>query len=461
MKHLNQRITLRLRLVTGMLITLMLTAATGITRAETVPTDQMRKVRNEFQDKKFGIFIHWGIYSMLGDGEWVMHNKKISPEEYAHLADGFCPSLFSAREWVLHFKEAGAQYVTFTSRHHDGFSMWNTAASDYNVMKATPFGRDVLKELSSACAQEGIALHLYYSHMDWYRPEYPTGSCKNVPHDASVANWPAYYAFMNRQLTELLTDYGPIGAIWFDGMWDHKEESFDWGLDEQYQLIHRLQPRCMIGNNHHSTPHDGEDFQLFEQDLPGQNTAGFSGGQTVSTLPLESCQTMNNTWGYSITDKAYKSSEEIIRRLVRAAGMNANFLLNIGPRPDGQLPDEAVKVLEDVGRFMQRYGKTIYSTRGGCVPPQPWGVTTQRGKTLYIHILNNEKDGRISNEGLERIEGHLSLLLPKGKYSVKSVKRLATGDALTFRHEAGGTRIFIPARPTTDMTDYILEAALN
>ena len=118
-------------------------------------------------------------------------------------------------------------------------------------------------------------------------------------------------------------------------------------------------------------------------------------------------------------------------------------------------------MLEDVGRFMQRYGKTIYSTRGGCVPPQPWGVTTQRGKTLYIHILNNEKDGRISNEGLERIEGHLSLLLPKGKYSVKSVKRLATGDALTFRHEAGGTRIFIPARPTTDMTDYILEAALN
>ena len=444
-----------------MLAALMLLSlgATSV-RAEVIPSDAMRRVRNEFQDRKFGIFLHWGIYSMLGDGEWVMHNKKLDREEYAHLAGGFCPSWFSAREWVLLFKEAGAQYVTFTSRHHDGFSMWNSEASDYNIVKATPFGRDVIKELSAACAQEGLPLHLYYSHMDWQRPEYPTGRCKNVPHDPKEANWPAYYAFMNRQLTELLTQYGPIGAIWFDGMWDHPEKEFDWGLEEQYALIHKLQPRCMIGNNHHGTPHDGEDFQLFEQDLPGENSAGFSGGQKVdNALPLESCQTMNNTWGYSITDKAYKSSEEVIRILVKAAGMNSNLLLNIGPRPDGQLPDEAVKILQDVGAFLRTAGKTIYSTRGGIVPPQTWGVTTQRGKTLFIHILNTERDGKTVNEGLEQTEGRWTILLPKGKYSIKSVRRLG-GEALTFRNESAGTRIFLPSRPTTDITDYILEASL-
>ena len=445
-----------------LLFLLLLASTAQAAFAEVIPSDQMRRVRNEFQDRKFGIFLHWGIYSMLGDGEWVMHNKKLNREEYAHLAGGFCPSWFSAREWVLLFKEAGAQYVTFTSRHHDGFSMWNSEASDYNIVKATPFGRDVLKELSAACAQEGLALNLYYSHMDWQRTDYPTGRCQNVPHDESTTNWPAYYAFMNRQLTELLTQYGPIGAIWFDGMWDHPEEGFDWGLDEQYALIHRLQPRCMIGNNHHGAPHDGEDFQLFEQDLPGQNTAGFSKDQAVSDqLPLESCQTMNNTWGYSITDKSYKSSAEIIRRLVRAAGMNSNLLLNIGPRPDGQLPDEAVKILEDIGKFMRPYGKSIYSTRGGCVPPQAWGVTTQRGKTLYIHILNTEKEGKVFNEGLEQVEGHWSLLVPTGKQSIKSVRRMGSNASLTFRHESGGTRIFLPSRPTTDMTDLILEATLN
>lgn len=431
-------------------------------QAQSVPNDQMRKVRNEFQDRKFGIFIHWGIYSMLGDGEWVMWHKGINRNEYAKLAGGFCPSWFSAREWALLFKEAGAQYVTFTSRHHDGFSMWDTKTSDYNIVKSTPFGRDVIKELSAACAQEGLKFNLYYSHMDWYREDYPLGNTsKKLAHPDSTTNWNSYYAFMNQQLTELLTNYGPIGAIWFDGMWDHKEEGFDWRLKEQYELIHRLQPNCMIGNNHHGEIVEGEDFQLFEQDLPGQNTAGFSAGQKVGTLPLESCQTMNNTWGYSITDKAYKSSAEVIRRLVRSAGMNSNFLLNIGPRPDGQLPDEAVKILQDLGAYMRIHGKSIYSTRGGVVPPQPWGVTTQRGKTLYIHILNTEKEGRVFNEGIDYIDGAISILLPAGKYSIKSAKRMGTNTTISFKSESQGTRIFLPNRPTTDITDYVIEAQLN
>ena len=425
-----------------------------------VISDETRRIREEFQDRKFGIFIHWGIYSMLGDGEWVMHNRHIDRNEYAKLANAFCPAWFSAREWVQLFQEAGAQYVTFTSRHHDGFSMWETKASPYNIVDATPYGRDILKSLADACREHGLKLHLYYSHMDWQRTDYPTGSCRNCPHDDATTNWDSYYAFMNLQLTELLTNYGPIGAIWFDGMWDHKEEGFDWQLEEQYALIKKLQPKCMIGNNHHGAPIGVEDFQLFEQDLPGQNTAGFNGAEVVQNLPLETCMTMNNTWGYSITDMNYKSGDELIRRLVTAAGMNANFLLNIGPRPDGQIPEQAVKILEHIGAFMSTNSSTIYGTRGGCVPPQDWGVTTQKGKTLFIHILNKEKDGKVINEGLKRINGGpLSFFMPLTGHTLSQVTLRSDGTPLPFQREGDGYRIFIPKRPTT--VDYILTAVLD
>ena len=408
-------------------------------------TDDTRRIREEFQDRKFGIFLHWGIYSMLADGEWVMHNRHLDRGEYAKLAGGFYPSLFDAREWTKLFKEAGAQYITFTSRHHDGFSMWATKASPYNIVDATPFKRDIIGELAKACREQDLKLHFYYSHMDWQRTDYPTGACQNCPHDPSTTNWDSYYAFMNRQLTELLTNYGPIGAIWFDGMWDHKEKEFDWRLEEQYALIKRLQPTCLIGNNHHGSPIGLEDFQLFEQDLPGQNTAGLSGEQKVSRLPLETCMTMNNTWGYSITDRNYKDGDELIRRLVTAAGLNANFLLNIGPRPDGKLPDQAVEILKHIGQFMKVNGPAIYGTRGGCIPPQSWGVTTQKENTLYIHILNNVEDGQI--------------FLPLTEQKLTKVTMFADDTKLKFKRDEEGYRIFLPKLPET--VDFILEATIK
>lgn len=404
-----------------------------------------QRIREEFQDRKFGIFLHWGIYSMLADGEWVMHNRSLDRNEYAKLAGGFYPSHFDACEWTKLFKEAGAQYVTFTSRHHDGFSMWATKASPYNVVDATPFKRDVIGELAQACQEQKLKLHFYYSHMDWQRTDYPMGRCRSCPHDRATTNWETYYAFMNKQLTELLTNYGPIGAIWFDGMWDHPEKEFDWQLDEQYALIKRLQPACMVGNNHHGSPIGVEDFQLFEQDLPGQNTAGFSGSQKISQLPLETCMTMNNTWGYSITDRNYKSSEDLIRRLVTAAGLNANFLLNIGPRPDGKLPDQSVEILKHIGTFMKENGETIYGTRGGCVPPQAWGVTTQKGKKLYIHILNKVENGQI--------------FLPLTEQSITKVVSYASKAKMKIQQEKSGYRIFLPEQP--DLVDLILCATLK
>ena len=306
------------------------------------PTEENLKARQEFQDNKFGIFLHWGLYAMLATGEWTMTNNNLNYKEYAKLAGGFYPSKFDADKWVAAIKASGAKYICFTTRHHEGFSMFDTKYSDYNVVKATLFKRDIVKELAAACAKQGIKLHFYYSRR--------------------------------------------IGAIWFDGWWD-QPKTFNWELPEQYALIHKLQPGCLVGNNHHQTPFDGEDIQIFERDLPGENASGLS-GQEVSRLPLETCETMNGMWGYKITDQNYKSTKTLIHYLVKAAGKNANLLMNIGPQPDGELPAVAVQRLAEMGEWMKQYGETIYGTRSGAVAPHDWGVTTQKGNKLYVHILD-------------------------------------------------------------------------
>lgn len=410
------------------------------------PTDSILKARETFRDNRFGIFIHWGIYSMLGDGEWVMHNKSLNYEEYPHLADGFYPSRFNAEEWVKAFKAAGAKYITFTSRHHDGFSMFKTSASDYNVVDGTPFHRDVLAELAAACRKYGLKLHVYYSHLDWHRTDYPLGRTgRKVGRPTDKQDYASYLSFMKQQLTEILTGYGPIGAIWFDGWWDHDSDAtpFDWQLDEQYALIHRLQPSCLVANNHHQLPFPGEDIQIFEQDLPGENSHGLS-WQGIGSLPLETCLTMNETWGYNITDKDYKSSEWLIQNIVKAAGKNANLLLNIGPRPDGELPAEAVERLKAIGQWMQQYGTTIYGTRGGIVAPHDWGVTTQRGKTLYVHILKGEDTG-------------LYLPLPYSK--VRRAAMFDTGKAVGITRSGSGVTLSLPTKPSG--VDTIVEVTLK
>ena len=316
------------------------------------PTPENIKARQEFQDNKFGIFLHWGIYSMTAQGEWYMNTHNINRNEYAKLASGFYPSRFDAAEWVSAIKTSGAKYICITSRHHDSFSMFDTKESDFNIVDATPFKRDILKELAEECQKQGIKLHFYYSHLDWFRDDYPEGNTGHgTGRPKGHGNWASYYKFMNKQLTELLTNYGPVGAIWFDGIWD-QPTNFNWQLEEQYALIHKLQPSCLIGNNHHRTPYAGEDFQMFERDLPGENKAGFSAGQGISELPLETCETMNGMWGYRIEDQNYKSPKELIHYLVKAAGKNANLLMNIGPQPNGELPATAVEHLKQVGKWM-------------------------------------------------------------------------------------------------------------
>lgn len=406
------------------------------------PSEEVRRSQKEFSEDRFGIFIHWGIYSMFAQGEWYLQNAGLNCHEYAKAADAFYPHRFDAREWVSAVKAAGAKYICFTTRHHDSFSMWNTECSEYNIVDATPYGRDVLKELAKECRKQNIALHLYYSHADWTRDEYPRGrTAKGVTgRDSTRIDWPTYYDFMNRQITELLTDYGPIRAIWFDGWWDHDEDvtPFDWQLDEQYALVHRLQPSCLVANNHHQVPFEGEDIQIFERDLPGENTHGLS-GQAISRLPLETCQTMNGMWGYKVVDQNYKSVETLIRYLVSAAGKGANLLLNVGPQPNGELPAAAIERMKAMGEWLAANGETVYGTEAGDIAEQEWGVTTRKGDRLFVHVFENEAESIALNLECE----------------VVSAKEFGTGKPVAFDVTSDG--VVLGVGRVADTIDYIVE----
>ena len=381
---------MRIRLLALLLFSFLLPSPFTLLRAQYVPSKENLERRQEFEGMRFGIFLHWGIYSTFAQGEWYL-NSGLKQSEYAKAADAFYPHRFNATEWVKAIKDSGAKYITFTTRHHDGFSMWHTRMSDYNVVRATPFGRDVLRELSKVCQREGVRLHLYYSILDWMRPDYPVGRTGLKTGRELYPNYDEYLRFMKLQCNELLTQYGDIGALWFDGYWDHDADTipFDWRMNELYEYCHSLCPSLLIGNNHHMAPLEGEDFQMFERDLPGENKAGLS-GQDISQLPLEMCQTMNGMWGYKVSDTDYKSADELITLLVRAAGKGSNLLLNIGPQPNGELPAAALERLKAIGEWMRVNGQSVYETHRTALGEQPWGTTTERQDTLFLHILDRE-----------------------------------------------------------------------
>ncbi len=367
------------------------------------PSEENLKAREWFQDAKFGLFIHWGVYSVPGDGEWVMNNHKMTVEEYEKVPTRFNPTEYDPAAWVAMAKAAGMKYITITSKHHDGFAMWHSKVSDWAITKRTPYKKDVLKMLADECHKQGIKLFFYHSHLDWHHPDYyPRGLTGHNTGRPSQGDFTKYLDYMDAQIAELCGgDYGPIAGIWFDGWWDQqvkKEERgndpkktyVDWRLRKTYDLIHMLQPQALIGNNHHVAPFPGEDFQMFEKDLPGGNTAGFNTDSKPGDLPLETCETINNAWGYNKNDKSFKSSKQLIHYLVKAAGMNANFLLNVGPMSNGKIQPEFVQRLKEVGQWLKKNGDSIYETRGGPVAPQPWGVTTHSkdGKKAYVHVLD-------------------------------------------------------------------------
>ena len=404
-----------------------------------IPSAENLKAREWFQDAKFGMFIHWGVYSILGDGEWVMNNQGIDKASYQKLPSFFNPVSYNPKEWVAVAKAAGMKYITITSKHHDGFAMWDSKLTDWDIIDRTPYGRDVIKMLADECKKEGIKLFFYHSHLDWYQENYfPRGRTGNASGRPESGDWYKYLDYMDGQLRELLTGYGEIGGIWFDGIWDKK--GADWRLGKTYKLIHDLQPACLVGNNHHLAPFEGEDFQMFEKDLPGHNTTGFSGEQEVGELPFETCETMNNSWGFNLQDKNYKSTKNLIKYLVRAAGYNSNFLLNVGPMPDGKIQPEFLNTLKEIGKWTEKYGETIYGTRGGPISPRSWGVTTQKGNKVFVHILNAEDS---------------NLLIPDFGKKIKIISSFVTGAKLKFKQDAFGITVALP-EGIMDETDTVL-----
>jgi len=346
-----------------------------------------------YQDSRFGMFIHWGLYSILARGEWVMHIDRIEPAEYEKLVPRFNPAGFNAAEWVRLADEAGQKYMVITSRHHDGFSMYDTALNDYKVTR-TPWGRDPLAELAEACRKNGrVRLGFYVSLLDWHHPAY------RYRKESGLA-WSDYIGFLHGQVRELCTKYGEVACIWFDGDWPgnpiytefpHFAAGGDFVYAGLYDLIHAAQPDALIINNRHVAPLPGEDVQPFEQDLPGANSSGWNTGE-ISALPLETCLTINDSWGWSAADLNLKTVPHLIQTLVRAASAGANLLLNVGPTPEGGIFPAHAERLRGIGTWLNKHGESVYGTRKGAFAPSSRIVSTRRGDAHYIHELFHETD---------------------------------------------------------------------
>jgi alpha-L-fucosidase len=377
-----------------------------------------------WREARFGLFLHWGLYAVpagewngaTGHGEWIMNTAHIPVERYEQFREQFNPVKFDARAWVALAKQAGMRYIVITSKHHDGFCLFDSPSTDYDVM-STPFHRDILRELSAACAAEGIRLCWYHSIMDWHHPDYlPRRDWETRP--SAGASFPRYVEHLRDQVRELLTRYGPIGVMWFDGEWE-STWTHEYGK-ELYALCRELQPDVIVNNrvdvsrggmSGFSSGDDAAgDFGTPEQEVPATGVPG---------VDWETCMTMNDHWGYNRRDEHWKSSAELIRTLVDIASKGGNFLLNVGPTAEGEFPAASVERLRDIGRWMDVNGEAIHGTTASPWETLAWGRCTQRSEsgstTLYLHVFDWPADGVLVLPGLVNESVRASLLADFGQ----------------------------------------------
>jgi alpha-L-fucosidase len=365
-----------------------------------------------FRDARFGLFIHWGVYSVpAGEwngntnyGEWFLEETKMPVSQYEKFATQFNPVKFDANAWVRMAKDAGMKYIVITSKHHDGFGMFRSSLTDWCI-KSTPFDRDPLKELSEACRQQGIRFCLYHSIMDWHHPDWGVRRAWNDK-ASGPPDMDRYTAYLKGQLKELLTGYGPIGILWFDGQWE-KPWTAERGLD-LYDYVRGLQPNIIV-NNRVGKPSDSAsgvgfaqrgkigDYGTPEQEIP---PTGFGPG-----VDWESCMTMNNHWGYNKNDANWKSATTLIRNLIDCASKGGNYLLNVGPTSEGLFPQASVERLAEIGRWMKANSESIYDTQASPFEQLSWGRCTQKqidgGRTrLYLHVFDWPAEGKLILQGV-------------------------------------------------------------
>jgi len=302
----------------------------------------------EFVSDGAGFSVHWGLYSLLGRGEWVMHSEHIPVQQYRKLMDSFNPINFNADDWIFLIKEAGIKAFMITSKHHDGFCMFDTKLTDYKITN-TSFGRDPIKELSNACHRHNVKLHFYYSLLDWYNPDYQV-------------NWERYVEYYQGQIKELCSNYGKLGGILFDGWWpryqlDKETEYFrpkgKWNITQTYDLIHSLQPDALITNNHHILPLKGEDYQIFEIDMPGENTTGFNTTE-IGDKPIATWITLGKGWSYIKENSEFKTLDFLIERMKKCKEKNIFLWINSGPMPDGNLQLEEIEILKNLKHLSEK-----------------------------------------------------------------------------------------------------------
>ena len=376
--------------------------------AEYVPEKWNMEARKAFSAMRFGVFIHWGLYANYAQGEWYLKSnngekswkESLDEEAYSRMQHGFCPSKFDAKEWVRIVKDAGAKYITITSRHHDGFSLWPTQVDDgYNIAN-TPFKRDILGELSKACDEAGLQLNFYYSLMDWHRGDYPAGRVAEGVKIDRRPDYASYKKFMLGQIGELIDRYHP-GNIWFDGEWEHAafdektktwKRTLDWEFDSIYDFIHSR--KTLVANNNHQPMRPKEDIQLFERDLPGDNSdAGFSKNQPlINDRPIEQCDVVQKgVWGYRIGETAFRTPEEVCALIVKNASLGSNLLMNVGPDGSGRFPRRAVEVFAAVGEWMRANGDMIYGTEAGPKQKEKNRYATKKGDKVFVFEIENGK----------------------------------------------------------------------
>ncbi|MCD6537514.1 alpha-L-fucosidase [Candidatus Bathyarchaeota archaeon] len=396
-----------------------------------------------WREAKFGMFIHWGLYSIPagiwkgrlipGLGEWIQYNARIPVREYEQLAKHFNPVKFNADEWVGIARDAGMRYMVITAKHHDGFCMFHTELTDYNIVDATPFKRDPMKELAEACEREGIKFGFYYSQLlDWH---HPNGAGNNWDYDPNKKNFMRYLEdYVKPQLRELLTNYGPIAIVWFDIYSPTPEiarDLRDW--------VHKFQPEAIVNGRVDPGRWDagiGDYIEMGDNEIPERGVMGY----------WETPATINDTWGFKSYDHNWKSPGVIIQKLVEIVSKGGNYLLNVGPTAEGVIPEPSVRNLREVGAWLRRNGESIYGAKASPIdtrPDEPYRFTAKPGR-LYVHILAWPWDGELRLTGVKNRVSRAYLLADQ------------SDGELRFEQDGSEVRLHLDQRPVDPVDNVVV-----